>query len=242
MWEAPPRGSSPSRHSSLVTRHTSHVTFLRTVTFLQSPISFAIYQAGNSLAQVGTEKSRREIRYETIIATLVGVSALFVSGYTAHVQRQQVRAAVWPILEYGTSNTPKIRFTLDNKGMGPAIVRNVVVRVDGEPVRTWGDALQKLLGPADYKYTQATISGRTFSTGEAMDVMVPHDFDGSPLTFEKSAALWTALNEKRSRAAIEICYSSTLGDCWVLRRDANSRSTTTEVRTCPDNSAISFEQ
>jgi hypothetical protein len=117
------------------------------------PNCFAIYQAGNSIAQVRTDPGRREIRYETIIATLVGVSALFVSGYTAYVQRQQVRAAVWPILEYGTSSEPKIRFTLDNKGGGPAIIRNVIVRVD-----------------------------------------------------------------------------------------ANSRSTTTEVRTCPDNSAISFEQ
>jgi hypothetical protein len=184
----------------------------------------------------------REIRYETFIVTVIGISALFVSGYTAYVQRQQVRAAVWPILEYGTSNEPKIRFTLDNKGVGPAIIRNVVVRVDGEAVRNWYGALQKLLGPGEYKFTQSTISGHTFSAGESMDVMVPHDSDGGPLTFEKSGALWTALNKERGRVAIEICYSSTLGNCWILRRDANGHSTTTEVRSCPDNSAISFEQ
>ena len=189
-----------------------------------------------------TNEARREIRYETIIATLVGVSALFVSGYTAHVQRQQVRAAVWPILEYATSNEPKIRFTLDNKGVGPAIIRNVVVKVDGEPVRNWKVALQKLLGPGQYKFTQSTIGGHTFSAGESMDVMVPHDSDGGPLTVEKSGALWTALNKERGRVAIEICYSSTLGDSWILRRDANSRSTTTEIGACPDNSAISFEE
>jgi hypothetical protein len=191
---------------------------------------------------VSTDPGRREIQYETFIVTLIGISALFVSGYTAYVQRQQVRAAVWPILEYGTSNEPKIRFTIDNKGVGPAIIRSVVVRVDGEPVRNWYGALQKLLGPGEYKFTQSTISGHTFSAGESMDVMVPHDPDGGPLTFEKSGALWTALNKERGRVAIEICYSSTLGNCWILRRDANSRSTTTEVGTCPDNSSISFEQ
>jgi hypothetical protein len=191
---------------------------------------------------VRTDQGRREIRYETIIATLVGVSALFVSGYTAYVQRQQVRAAVWPILEYSTSNDPRIRFTLDNKGVGPAIIRNVIIRVDGEPVRNWEAALQKLLGPGEYKFTQSTISGHTFAGGESMDVMVPHASDGGPLTFDKSGALWTALNKERGRVAVEICYSSTLGDCWILRRDANTRSTTTEARTCPDPSAISFEQ
>ena len=188
------------------------------------------------------ESKSRVVTYETFIVTVIGISALFVSGYTAYVQRQQVRAAVWPILEYSTSNDPRIRFTLDNKGVGPAIIRNVIVRVDGEPVRNWHDALQKLLGPGEYKFTQSSISGHTFSAGESLDVMVPHDSDGGPLTFEKSAALWSALNKERGRVAIEICYSSTLGECWILRRDPNSRSTTTEVRTCPDNSPISFEQ
>jgi len=181
-------------------------------------------------------------RYETIIATLVGVSALFVSGYTAHVQRQQVRAAVWPILEYSTGNEPRIRFILANKGVGPAIVRNVIVRVDGEPVRNWNAALEKLLGPGHYRFSQDTIGGHTFSAGESLEVLVPYDSDGGPLTFDKSPALWTTINKERHRVGVEICYSSTLGDCWVLRREPNSRSTTTEVQTCPDRSPDSFEQ
>jgi hypothetical protein len=196
----------------------------------------------DTIPPVPMNQQERALRYETIIVTLIGISALFVSGYTAYVQRQQVRAAVWPILEYGTSNDPKIRFTIDNKGVGPAIIRNVIVRVDGEPVRNWSSALQKLLGPGDYKFTQSSISGHTFSAGESMDVMVPHNFDGGPLAADKSNPLWTALNKERGRIAIEICYSSTLGDCWILRRDPNGPSTTTEVRTCPDRSADSFEQ
>jgi hypothetical protein len=191
---------------------------------------------------VATEEGAGVRRYETIIVTLIGISALFVSGYTAYVQRQQVRAAVWPILEYGTSNEPRIRFTVDNKGVGPAIIRSVVVRVDGEPVRTWQEALQKLVGPGEYKFTMSSISGHTFSAGESMDLMVPHNFDGTPLATDKSNPLWTALNKERSRVAIEICYSSTLGDCWTLRRDVNGKSTTTETRRCADTSATAFEQ
>ena len=98
--------------------------------------------AGNNIGFVPEERATRGAsRYDAVIATFVGVCALCVSGYTAHVQRQQVRAAVWPILEFDSSNAPDIHFTLANKGVGPAIIRNVIVRVDGQPVRNWKEAL-----------------------------------------------------------------------------------------------------
>jgi hypothetical protein len=136
---------------------------------------------------VRTDQGRREIPYETIIATLVGVSALFVSGYTAYVQRQQVRAAVWPILQYSTGNDPQIRLILENKGVGPAIVRHVVVTVDGQPVRNWPEALQKLLGPGVHRSSQSTINHHVLSAGESMDVLVPHDDENRPLPLKKRA-------------------------------------------------------
>ncbi len=79
-------------------------------------------------------------RYDAIIATFVGVCALCVSGYTAYVQRQQVRAAVWPILQFDSNNGP-ITLTLANKGVGPAMIKNVIVKVDDQPVKNWLDVL-----------------------------------------------------------------------------------------------------
>src|SRR5205807_9429834 len=73
-------------------------------------------------------ETRRASRYDAVIATFVGLCALCVSGYTAYIQRQQVRAAVWPILQFDSSNAPDIHFTLANKGVGPAIIRNVIVK------------------------------------------------------------------------------------------------------------------
>jgi hypothetical protein len=52
-----------------------------------------------------------------MIAALVRLCALAVSGYTAYMQRQQVRAAVWPILEFDGSNH-RTCFMLTNKGVG----------------------------------------------------------------------------------------------------------------------------
>src|SRR6266478_9506739 len=92
--------------------------------------------AGNKIGVVPEQtETRRASRYDAVIATFVGLCALCVSGYTAYIQRQQVRAAVWPILQFGSSNAPDIHFTLANKGVGPAIIRNVIVKVDGQPVK-----------------------------------------------------------------------------------------------------------
>jgi hypothetical protein len=108
--------------------------------------------------------TRGASRYDVIIATFVGVCALCVSGYTAHVQRQQVRAAVWPILEFDSSNAPDIHFTLANKGVGPAIIRNVIVKVDSQPVRNWREALEKILGPGTHLGSESDMNGRVFAT------------------------------------------------------------------------------
>ncbi len=100
--------------------------------------------------------ARGASRYDAVIATLVGVCALGVSGYTAYMQRQQVRAAVWPILEFDSSNQPDIHFTLSNKGVGPAIIRHVIVTVDGQPVINWDEALRKLSGRGSIIIPRAT--------------------------------------------------------------------------------------
>jgi len=93
--------------------------------------------------------TRSASRYDAVIATLVGFCALCVSGYTAYMQRQQVRAMVWPILEFVSSNDPNIHLSLANKGVGPAIIRHVTVRVDNQPVSDWVEGLERLMGAGE---------------------------------------------------------------------------------------------
>jgi hypothetical protein len=186
--------------------------------------------------------ARGASRYDVVIATVVGFLALCVSGYTAYVQRQQVRAVVWPILEFGSSNAPDIHFTLANKGVGPAIIRNVIVRVDGQPVRNWREALQRIRGSAEFHASESDMSGHVFAAGESMTVLTPRDPKDNPLTFDKSNPLWVKMNKDRFRVTTEICYSSTLGECWILRAGGLTPGTTTETRRCPTPSATSFQQ
>jgi hypothetical protein len=198
--------------------------------------------AGDRIGAVPEEKATRGAsRYDAVIATLVGFCALCVSGYTAYMQRQQVRAAVWPILEFDSSNGP-IRFTLANKGVGPAIIKHVVVRVDDQPVKNWADVLQKILGPGYHPGEESDMSGRVFAAGESMNVFTPHDDAQNPIPFDKSNPLWAKLDTGRSRVTVEICYCSTVGECWTMRGGGTTPSTTTPTRHCRAPSAIAFQQ
>ena len=86
------------------------------------------------------------------------------------------------------------------------------------------------------------MSGHVFAAGESITVFTPHDLENKPLNFDKSNPLWVKMNKDRFRVTVEICYCSTLGECWTLRADALTPSTTTETRRCPTPSAISFRQ
>ena len=48
-------------------------------------------------------------------------------------------------------------------------------------------------------------------------VFTPHDAENNPLNFDKSNPLWVKMNKDRLRVTVEICYCSTLGECWTLR-------------------------
>ena len=195
------------------------------------------------IAAVLEEKETRTAsRYETFIATFIALLAVCVAGYTAYMQRQQVRAAVWPILEFDSSNGPNIHFTVSNKGVGPAIIRHVIMKVDGQPVKNWNEVLDKFLGPEKHRYTESDITGHVFGPGESMDVFTPRDSDGNPITFDKTNPLWIQMDKNRGRLTTEICYCSTLGDCWTLHSGALTHGTTIETRRCPTPSAMTFEQ
>lgn len=177
-------------------------------------------------------------RYEALVATLIAVLAVAVSGYTAYIQRQQVRAQVWPILEYGSGNEPELRLWLANKGVGPALIRHAIVTVDGQPVADWNEAMHKLFGkrvdqPGRYSYSQETLRNRVFSAGEGLPIFIPH-FDAT------QADLRAAFDKDRFRIGVEICYCSTLGDCWTL---VNSRESRTDATgRCPAASRVTFKQ
>jgi hypothetical protein len=195
------------------------------------------------LGAVPEEKETRAVtRYETVIATFIALLAVCVAGYTAYMQRQQVRAAVWPILQFDSSNAPDIHFTLANKGVGPALIRHVIIKVDDQPVKNWREAMEKLLGLGEHLFSESDMNGYVLAPNESIPVITARDPDNNPLVFDKSNPLWVTMNKERFRVTAEICYCSTLGECWTLHAGGLRPGTTIETRRCPVPSEITFQQ
>ena len=90
-----------------------------------------------------------------------------------------------------------------NKGVGPAIIRNVIVKVDGQPVKNWYEVLDKLVGPGQHPGSESDMSGRVFAAGETTTVFTPFDpVTGKPFAFDKSNPLWVKINKDRDRVTV----------------------------------------
>ena len=139
-----------------------------------------------------------------VVAALIGLLALFVSGYTAYIQRQQVRAQVWPWLVAGNNDLDHSIEVL-NKGAGPAIVRSAQVFVDGKPQRSW-DAVLDALGIAKpHPFQQSTINPNVLTPGERVTAIKFPDEE-----------LWKRFRaEATNRVWMNICFCSSLDDCWL---------------------------
>ena len=160
---------------------------------------------GESAPAIG--KTRREIRYDAVaavIAALVGMLALVVAGYTAYIQRQQVRAQVWPWLVAGNNDNERSIEVL-NKGVGPAIVHSAQVFVDGKPQPDWQHVL-KALGTVPHQYSQSTLNPNVLTPGEKVPAVQFADKE-EYVRFRTAAVAHLTL--------INICYCSTLGECWM---------------------------
>lgn len=142
--------------------------------------------------------------FAAIVAALIGFLALVVSGYTAFIQRQQVRAQVWPYLILTNYDTER-SLNVFNKGVGPAIVRTTRVRVDGKAQPDWNHVLDALGIPKPRKYYLSTIHVAVLSPGDHMAI----------ISFDDESVYRAFRDAALARMRTDLCYCSTLGDCWA---------------------------
>jgi len=164
-----------------------------------------------------------------VIAALIGLLALCVSGYTAWLQRQQVRAEVWPYLQPGISPSQR-QATLSNKGVGPATVRRAKVFVDGKPRHSWPEVFDAL-GLRDLRDTPvSTINGVVISPDESIQQVSLRDQDA----FARFYAQYP-------RIQMALCYCSALDECWTYdEREQRVEARRQAVAVCPAVDADEF--
>jgi hypothetical protein len=153
-----------------------------------------------------------------------GALALAVSTYNVYLQRAQVQAQVWPHLEWSYSNVnDTFSWNLANVGVGPAIVKGARVTVDGTPVASAFDTFH-LLRPGYKELKELELEHSTFAKS-----VIPPGVMVHPLQIAHLASNDPFVQAQNDRLVVEICYCSTLSECWILRNHDGSAP----VSSCP---------
>ncbi len=125
-----------------------------------------------------------------------------------------------------------LSITVMNRGLGPAVIHDVSVDVDGEPVADWREVLQAVAnGPLRLESVeQQMLSG---------DVMAPGD-QGTIVSFIGEGV--PAIRAESGRVALSLCYCSVFGDCWAHRVQdlLEYRAETAEVAECRADASTLF--
>jgi hypothetical protein len=145
----------------------------------------------------------------------IAIGALFVSAVAmissfaqVSLQRNQERAMVWPHVSARPHYSQEgYSFIATNKGLGPALVRKVELRVDGKLVDGWGKTLDTVLGAKH---------------GYGWDKIKSNDLEDTILGPSETVVLFSVPWDERIRASFgagnrvsaRICYCSFLDECW----------------------------
>lgn len=155
-----------------------------------------------------------KIKSEFIVsfsAIFVSVSTLFVYIYQARIMQKQQHTSVLPYVEWLYNNAGnEFWISVENKGIGPAFVKGVTMKLDGEEVESNSALFKKLLGPIRFNFSNSTVDGRVISPGEKIEMV--HVYDTVQGRAIDSLLLWDNSPHKFS---LEICYCSVYGDCWT---------------------------
>ena len=164
-----------------------------------------------------------------VIGFVVGAIALYAALDEADAVRKQQQASVWPFVEVTLSNNNVegdefIAIGVENKGIGPARIRNVAVFLDDKPRSDWWDLIKTsaALGEQPLYLTNEDLYGKVVAAGEEillvrMDKSSVEPQDGEVDHHELLRRFRTVFGEGRFR--MEACYCSVFDDCWLLNTD-----------------------
>ena len=179
---------------------------------------------------------RKAIRLDLVIAVcalLISALATSASWWQTHVVAQQLQAQVWPYLTItGTLSSKEVSYAISNDGLGPAVIRSVVLTVDGKPQQTMVDAMHALIGRMG-----GQAHGLTMATPGAGTVI---RVGGSVTMFHlTSPVLAPKLARQAGRVGLRVCYCSIVGGCWLKEAQ---RSDPRAVPRCPDVGAAQLRE
>jgi len=122
---------------------------------------------------------------------------------------------------YGNDETGVV---VDNDGLGPALIRNVVLTVDERQQHDAISAVQQIIStPAAEVHIDAVMRGVVIRSGHSLNLFVVRGTTPS-----------RELRTAQSRLNLQICYCSILEQCWT---NSLAGSIPRRVSECANNDA-----
>lgn len=150
-------------------------------------------------------------RIAAIAAIIISLTAMLVSLLEVNTSRAQQRAAVWPHMEIVQSYQESgYQLLITNKGVGPALMSDIVLLFEGEPVRNLDQLIIDTVGPEKAfsyeRYSSTDPSGRVMAPGETTTLF---GVDWDPVSRE-------LLTKWNGKVDVQTCYCSINRECWSV--------------------------
>lgn len=151
-----------------------------------------------------------KFKSESIVAfaaIFVSTATLVVYMYQAHIMQKQQMTSVWPYLQWGFTNTPNgVYIQLENKGIGPAIVNSVSLKMNEQSFINFQKVFEALGDTVAHDYSYSSIGERVIAPGEIIQPFFIGDW-------RKGEELLKKIRQQSFE--FTICYCSVYGDCWT---------------------------
>jgi hypothetical protein len=154
----------------------------------------------------------------SLCALFISAIAAGASLYQLNMASSSIAAQTWPYVTIGWNYAnEQSGIVVANDGLGPALIRDTVLKVDGHPQPDVLEALSKLIdishGPKGTIELDALIPGVVIRAGQSFRL------------FSIGGARWDSqLRDAQSRVELEVCYCSVLDRCWISSTQSSAQS------------------
>jgi hypothetical protein len=160
-----------------------------------------------------------------LCATFISIATLIVYIYQARVMirqaeimQSQQHISVWPYLETLTTTMvlgdkpDEAYYEIENKGIGPAIVKQVTMKVDGVVMKDNNELFDSMIGKTDTLSVSTTaVKNRVIAPGEKIRAF---HIIGDDLVKRFAIAF------QKKKFEYIICYCSVYNECWTRNENA----------------------
>lgn len=177
-------------------------------------------------------------------AILISVVSVSIAMHHSHVQEELVAANSWPFLRFAHGNRNdagerQITLTIDNPGLGPALLKSINITYEGRVVTTREQFLEMCCGYGDLSPADRTQVMLMSSPLEHAVIPAGEETLFMSLKPSGDGEVWERLNSERWKLKFDACYCSVLHACW--RSDLSGQEPE-RVDHCEVDEATNFRQ